>query len=146
MTSSEYQTPGLASILATLAAYAPTPPPQPQKFPSAPPEAAAPEFSEEEYLPPPAEAPRTSNLRPSQQHHEVHRAPPPIDPATLTTWPSALRCVTRSIACNEAAMARIRQLIRTQRQHEHQWWDGREALVRKQKQRGEGRRAVDHVL
>ena len=144
MTSSEYQTPALASILATLAAYAPNS--QPQNFPSASLEAAAPELSEEEYLPPPAEAPRISTPRPSQQHHEVHRAPPPIDPATLTTWPTALRCVTRSIARNEAAMARIRQLIHTQRQHERQWWDGREALVRKQKQRGEGRRAVDDVL
>lgn len=43
-------------------------------------------------------------------------------------------------------MARIRQLIRTQQQHERQWWEGREALVRKQQQRGEGRKALDDVL
>ncbi|KAI4121243.1 MAG: hypothetical protein LQ347_006919, partial [Umbilicaria vellea] len=144
MATNDYQTPDLASILATLAAYTPTP--QPQSFHVAPPSAPAHELSEDEYLPPPAETPQAPVTSPGFQAPEnpIHH-PRPIDPVTLTTWPSALRCVTRTIARNEAAMARIRQLIRTQQQHERQWWEGREALVRKQRQRGEGRKALDNV-
>ncbi|SLM38150.1 Protein of unknown function DUF2458 [Lasallia pustulata] len=140
MASNAYQTPDLASILATLAAYAP--PPQPQITHTDPPAASTPALFSDEHLPP-ASAPQQPPVpSPTPQSHQ----PPPIDPATLTTWPSALRCITRTIARNEAALSRIRHLIHTQQQHERQWWEGREALVRKQQQRGEGRKALDEVL
>lgn len=71
---------------------------------------------------------------------------PPPDPYTITTWPAALQCVMKSVSQNEAHQARIRKLIRTQHDHEKQWWAGREALLTKQKARAQKKKTMDAVL
>lgn len=68
------------------------------------------------------------------------------DPSTITTWPAALKHVMRAVSQNEALQARIRRLIRSQHEHERQWWQGREALIAKQKARVEKKRQLDEVL
>lgn len=77
-----------------------------------------------------------------------HRAsrPPSTDPRAITTFGAALRHITNIVARNEAIVSRIRKLIESQHQHERQWWEAREALVKKQGEREEGRRKVDEVL
>ena len=79
----------------------------------------------------------------------IASAPPlksPVDPRTITTYPAALRYITKTIAQNEAAIGRIRKLIASQHQHERQWWAGRVQLVKQQAERKEGRKRVDDVL
>ena len=87
--------------------------------------------------PAPAPAPLAARSTPST---------PSIDPRTITTYPAALRHITRTIARNEVTMARIRKLIASQHQHERLWWHGRELLLKQQGEREEGRRRVDEVL
>lgn len=163
----------LASILATLAAYTPAPAPVPA--PTVPAAAAVhtpPTLEEGEYDPSTLDtsisstqagqvdqqsnplqlpAPSSSTTVLNEQHRqqrEQKQNPPLAVPSssTITTWPPALRYVTKFIATNEAAMHRIRHLIQTQHEHERQWWDGRVSLVRQQAGREEGRRKLNSVL
>ena len=69
-----------------------------------------------------------------------------IDPRSITTYPAALRHITKIVARNEATMCRLKKLISSQHQHERQWWDGREALIKQQGEREEGRKKVEDVL
>ena len=174
MSASNYTTPDLASILRTLAASTPSsqllPQCQPQTshFSSiiAPPQAQVdgphdPELdlslSEGEYDPNDALLSTSASIShpdppsapvPSPAPLAAQSTPsaPSIDPRTITTYPAALRHITRTIARNEATMVRIRKLIASQHQHERQWWHGRELLVKQQGEREEGRRRVDEVL
>ncbi|KAL1861918.1 hypothetical protein Plec18170_000742 [Paecilomyces lecythidis] len=68
------------------------------------------------------------------------------DASTIVTWPAALKHVMRTVSQNEALQSKIRRLIRSQHEHEKQWWNGREALVEKQKARGEKKKKLDEVL
>jgi hypothetical protein len=52
----------------------------------------------------------------------------------------------RAVAHNEALQHKLRRLIRSQHDHERQWWRGREALLEKQKARVEKKRQLDEVL
>ena len=157
-----YQTPDLASVLRTLAAYSSLPPRITPELPhtlSGLSDATTDELEEGEYDPEdplllPAEnisfqtAP-LKPLEPPSRTPEPKRAlpsTPPVDPTTITAWPAALRFVTKLIAREEAVGTRIRKLISVQHQHERQWWDGREALIKMQKGRDEGRRKVDEIL
>ena len=155
MDSNNYQTPDLASVLRTLAAYAPPL----QQVPQPPLEASVPdgELEEGEYdpanplmLPVPLNPIPKQTILPKPSPDPAPRVVTPsipeVDPTTITTWPAALRHVTKLIARNEAVMARMRKLIEVQRQHEQQWWEGREALIKKQHDRIEGRKMVDDVL
>ena len=69
-----------------------------------------------------------------------------VDPRSITTYPAALRHITKIVARNEASMSRLRKLISSQHQHERQWWGGREALIKQQGEREEGRKKVEDVL
>jgi hypothetical protein len=40
----------------------------------------------------------------------------------------------------------ILQMMKVQREHEEQWWSGREMLIEKQKARKEGQKKLDDVL
>ena len=84
--------------------------------------------------------------QPSSRPPSVPPKVAPVDPTTITTWPPALRHVTKLVSQNEAVLNGIRKLIATQHQHERQWWDGRNALLQKQKDRVEGRKKLDEVL
>ncbi|RAH68997.1 uncharacterized protein BO66DRAFT_376650 [Aspergillus aculeatinus CBS 121060] len=68
------------------------------------------------------------------------------DPSSITTWNAALRHVMRTVSQNENLQSRIRWLIRRQHDHEKQWWQGREALVKKQQARTEKKKELDAVL
>ncbi|GAQ05656.1 hypothetical protein ALT_2977 [Aspergillus lentulus] len=68
------------------------------------------------------------------------------DSSSITTWPAALRHVMREVSQNEDAQRRIRRLIQSQHDHERQWWQGREALLQKQKARVEKKKELDAVL
>ncbi|GLI78220.1 hypothetical protein PoHVEF18_006528 [Penicillium ochrochloron] len=69
-----------------------------------------------------------------------------VDPSTITTWPAALRYVMRTVGQNEETQLRIRGLIRSQHNHERQWWKGREALLERQQARGDKKKELDAVL
>ncbi|KAI3003169.1 Fungal specific transcription factor domain family protein [Aspergillus niger] len=68
------------------------------------------------------------------------------DTSSITSWPSALRYVMRTVAQNEDIQRRIRWLIQRQHDHEKQWWQGREALLKKQSARTEKKKELDAVL
>ncbi|PYI20653.1 hypothetical protein BO86DRAFT_393844 [Aspergillus japonicus CBS 114.51] len=68
------------------------------------------------------------------------------DSSSITTWNAALRHVMRTVAQNENLQSRIRWLIRRQHDHEKQWWQGREALVKRQQARTEKKKELDAVL
>lgn len=174
MSTINYTTPDLASILRTLAASSQSSQQLPQREPQTlhfsndpallQPQVDGPQdteldlsVSEGEYDPNDAILPNPASISqpapPSAPAYSptswaVRSTPstPSIDPRTITTYPAALRHITRTIARNEATMARIRKLIASQHQHERQWWNGREVLVRQQGEREEGRRRVDEVL
>ncbi len=57
------------------------------------------------------------------------------DASTITTWPAALKHVSRHLVPNEQAANRIKHLISEQHKHERQWWAGREAIVARQQGR-----------
>lgn len=69
-----------------------------------------------------------------------------VDPSTITTWPAALRYVMRTVGQDEETQLRIRGLIRSQHNHERQWWKGREALLERQQARGDKKKELDAVL
>lgn len=156
--------PDLASVLRTLASFTSAqpppshPPPNPAAAASALEEGEE-EEDEEEYDPsnfvptttiPPAAVPQTLLSTPTPHHPYPAPTPPPKPPAVsssaITTWPPALRYVMKSLIPNQAATHRIRHLLKTQHEHERQWWAGREALLLKQQGREEGRRRLNDVL
>ena len=162
MNPNGYQTPDLASVLRTLAAYSAPPPraaPQSPYVLSGLGDSTTDELEEGEYDPEEAlllevednlsyTAPTQPPKPPSLTTEARKPSPkiPRIDPTTITTWPAALRYVSSLIAREEAVSDRIRKLITVQHQHERQWWEGREALINLQKGREEGRRKVDDIL
>ncbi|OJJ66681.1 hypothetical protein ASPBRDRAFT_137556 [Aspergillus brasiliensis CBS 101740] len=119
-------------------------------------------------LPEPSK-PTSKPTSPPQHHHHHHQqqlqqhpstappqpAPTPSpapggvsgeDTSSITTWPSALRYVMRTVAQNEDIQRRLRWLIQRQHDHEKQWWQGREALLKKQSARTEKKKELDAVL
>jgi Protein of unknown function (DUF2458) len=103
--------------------------------------------------------PRSRNIRAGSNNTPIQIPPRPrpdssskpantslVDPSTITTWPTALRYVMRSVGQNEETQLRIRGLIRSQHSHERQWWKGREALLQRQQARGDKKKELDAVL
>ncbi|KAK2808584.1 hypothetical protein FQN50_004616 [Emmonsiellopsis sp. PD_5] len=138
MTSSNPPNPDLASILKTLSSYAPGPPSQSSSIPNAQAEYSAAHAAH-----------RTIPVASNPPHHTPHAdqpTPPLPDPSTITSWPAALKYVMKTVAQNEGAQSKIRKLVRTQHDHEQQWWDGRKALLAKQEGRAEKKRQLDEVL
>lgn len=169
MASTDYQPPDLASVLATLATYAP---PQPSAYQHPTPHPQPPpiesDLEEGEYdpsdfkpsisqpsnisnsalesrnpAPPPTASPQA---RPSQTRTSQLASAPIESVSKIISWPPALRHVMKTIVSNPAISHQIQHLIRTQHQHERQWWSGRESLLKKQKGREEGRKKLDDVL
>lgn len=89
-----------------------------------------------------ASLPGTASALPSA----AATAPRPKDASTITTWPAALRHVTRLIAHDARALEHISKLRRSQAEHERQWWAGREALLATQNARGAGRARIEAIL
>lgn len=86
----------------------------------------------------------------SESHHIKSRSTTPVqpkvDPRTITTWPAALRHVTKISAINAEFLPRVRSMINNQHDNERQWWEGREALLQQQASRANGRVELDSVL
>ncbi|BCR95213.1 uncharacterized protein AKAW2_20153S [Aspergillus luchuensis] len=97
--------------------------------------------------------PKPTSSRPQHPQTQPHPQPRPApagpiteDTSTITTWPTALRYVMRTVAQNEEIQRRLRWLIQRQHDHEKQWWQGREALLKKQSARTEKKKELDAVL
>ncbi|PLB36674.1 uncharacterized protein BDW47DRAFT_47625 [Aspergillus candidus] len=169
MESQSYNAADLTSVLRTLSALSSNPPPPEKDSPATAHRTHVKddELEEEDTYEPtdslpisaPTPAPQTpqgkqqpsSSHRPPQpaQQHPPPPPPPPgnkVDISTITTWPSALRHVMRTVGQNESIQQRIRFLIQRQHDHEKQWWRGRVALVEKQKARAEKKKELDEVL
>ena len=208
MDSNSYQTPDLASVLRTLAAYAPASTQAPIGQEKASPyqtEARGEDAELEEgeydpaatsYEPPPSVTPSqvpaqlqpqqpssydtslrynavshqqsetsTPTQRPSHPHQIQTPAqqqappatatpplakktytPPQYPPATIITWAPALRHITTLTASNSEFTHRIKHLIKTQHQHEWQWWATREELTKRLHGRAASRSKLDSVL
>ena len=184
------QPPDLASVLRTLAAYAPAPTPAPivKEKPSSHPNGNRVDEEELEdgeydpaalnYEPSPTfatpsqvllqrqptvqQSPQTAytpSCEPIQQNlpqpppatstplpAKRTYTPPQCPPATITTWAPALRHVTALTASNPEFTHRIKHLIKTQHQHEWQWWATREELSKRLQGRAASRSKLDSVL
>ncbi len=51
------------------------------------------------------------------------------DASNITSWPAALKHVTRHLASNDKVATRVKHLINEQHKHEREWWAGREAIA-----------------
>lgn len=140
--------PDLTSVLNTLSALsghapAPAPSPTPVSYSTAPP-AAQPQPAPNTA---PALATATATARtktPASAAPAAGTAAPP-DPTKITTWPPALRYITAKTQ-HPPFQTRIKHLVTSQRAHERKWWEGREAVGKRVRER-EGRRGeVEGVL
>lgn len=117
MSSSEEQTPDLASILRTLAALAPQnqqaqaeAPPQLQNVEQAPGGAKSYQPEIQNYQPP-------AHAWPRHEEAQLQRSTTPpglpknhVDPATIIDWSNGLRCVMKVVGKNENIVEEIRRV------------------------------------
>jgi hypothetical protein len=68
------------------------------------------------------------------------------DASGITTWPAALKHVTKYVAQNEVIAAKIRHFVIEQHKHETQWWAGREAILKKHQSRGDNQQQAADLL
>ena len=68
------------------------------------------------------------------------------DASNITTWPAALKHITRHLASNEKVAARVKHLIKEQHKHEREWWAGRVAIVDRQQGRPGSSEQVSAIL
>ncbi|KAK3116383.1 hypothetical protein LTR53_003303 [Teratosphaeriaceae sp. CCFEE 6253] len=126
-------TPDLAAILATLSQFVhpayTTPPPVPvAEHVSASQNVTTFAPDPSTLLPPlPTAKPQDPRLRP-QSRSATASPKPKIDPATITTWPEGLRCVTKLAAQNAHFAVSIRRMIDEQKKHEMRWYQERQAM------------------
>ncbi|KAI9793211.1 MAG: hypothetical protein M1816_000632 [Peltula sp. TS41687] len=160
MATVQYQPPDLASVLKTLAQFAPSRPPAPASIEqSLPSSTAGDDLPEEgEYEPadaiiPPVAAETIRRPTTTASNHLASKRPAAVDACTIIDWPNGLRCVMKTVARNDAILARIRKAqIRTWFQIwwltkiNQSRWEGRQALLKKQEERKEGRKKLDDVL
>jgi L-rhamnose mutarotase len=158
MSSNNYETPDLASVLSILAGLAPH---NQQNQAQAPPQSHTPPF-------PPQTVP-SNTQQPWEVGNQARASTTTnaqvnvVDPATIIEWSAGLRCVMRTVAKHDSILEDVRrvslfaidltgveahtcQMIKVQHEHEQQWWKGREALIEKQKSRKEGQKKLDDVL
>ncbi|KFY34403.1 hypothetical protein V495_08162 [Pseudogymnoascus sp. VKM F-4514 (FW-929)] len=132
--------PNLADILRTLSALAPQPQQQDEQQTASNP-------SNPYHFSAPIPQPRPPFEVPSRPPQPQPTPAAPIqDASKITDWPTALRCVMRSVASNERVVGEIRKLIQTQHEHETQWCAGRRELAMKIEARKVGQKKLDDVL
>lgn len=109
--------------------------------------------SQERYLTPPPsrrQEPSTPQpILPPARPADVPSKPstPTVpDASGITTWPAALKHVTRHIVPNEQVAGRIKHIISEQHKHERQWWASREAIVARQQGRSGTTQQVSALL
>ncbi|PGH21358.1 hypothetical protein AJ80_03275 [Polytolypa hystricis UAMH7299] len=154
MASRNNQVPDLASVLKTLSAYVPNSNSPPSgainnqsstHYPSSNQKQSFQHDIPPSYQTPTAQAPPQYPYNPdtSRTHGQQSGT---ADSSAITAWPAALKHVMKLVGQNETIQAKIRRLIRTQHDHEKQWWEGRKALLAKQEARVEKRKKLDEVL
>lgn len=131
-------TPDLNSVLQTLSSLTSSTSSSQNASPSQP----APEIQ----IDPRRQPRRPENFQHPQSYSTRTSATPTTDPATITTWPAALRHVMHTVGQDEEVQFRVRGLIRSQHSHERQCWKGREALVQRHMARGDKKKELDAVL
>ena len=166
MSSYDYQTPDLASILRTLSGQNTNNlPPAVGTYAPAPQYSVAHRNTFEDpgtsYTPEQYQAPYPPPASSTHQFLPVSRAAQPeprvkpepnsnlksnVDPKTITSWPPALRYITKKVTQKEEFAAQIRKLIKSQHDHEKQWAKGREELIEGRRKREQGRNAINDVL
>ncbi|KAK6539944.1 hypothetical protein TWF694_008778 [Orbilia ellipsospora] len=97
--------------------------------------------------------PRLQLYHPERQAQYVHPAavapsvaPERIDPRSITRWPAALKYITAVITTNPGAMDRLKKMKTHQRDHEKQWWAGREAIIKRHSNSSSNQLAMNSVL
>lgn len=70
----------------------------------------------------------------------------PSDPRNITTWSAAMAYTRTHLLSSATNIAKLRKLIANQTLNERQWWAGREALLRQQRERGTRRSEINDVL
>lgn len=136
--------PDLTSVLNTLSALsghapAPAPTPTPVSYSTAPP------ASQPQSQPQPAPAPATARTKTPASASPAAGTTAPPNPTKITTWAPALRYITAKTQ-HPPFQTRIKHLVTSQCAHERKWWEGREAVGKRVRER-EGRRGeVEGVL
>lgn len=69
-----------------------------------------------------------------------------VDPRSIIEWSPALRYMTRLTGQHQDVVERLRKTIANQHDNERQWWEGREALLKRQAARVDGKQELDSVL
>jgi len=89
-------------------------------------------------------------LQPSRIDVDRARSNTPVpqipDASIITTWPAAIRHVTKYLSTNEKVMSRVKHLINEQHKHEEQWWAQRQAIVTKHAGRAGNQSKVADIL
>lgn len=80
----------------------------------------------------------------SQSNTPTRQAVP--DSSTITTWPAALKHVTKHLVPNEQIASKIKHLITEQNKHEEQWWSRREAIVARHRDRASNQAKAADLL
>lgn len=94
-----------------------------------------------------AERTSASLKPPVNRSQSTTPSPQPVpDASTITTWPAAIKHVTRHIITDDRATTRIKHLVRQQQQHEEQWWSQREAIVARHQGRANSNTKVADIL
>ncbi|CAK3816949.1 Hypothetical predicted protein [Lecanosticta acicola] len=84
-------------------------------------------------------------LRP--QNKSAAASPRPmIDPASITVWSEALRCVTKIAAQNSQFAVSIKRMIKDQRAHEMRWYTERQNLKQTQANRSQSAAKAQSIL
>ncbi|PLB54269.1 hypothetical protein P170DRAFT_442390 [Aspergillus steynii IBT 23096] len=152
MTSPVYNAADLTSVLQTLSALSNPAAPPPDHADSdayEPTDALPPSpIVSPQPRPPESESNRSNPETTSQPRSRTSGNPAGSieDTSSISTWPAALRHVMRAVSQNEDLQRRIRWLIQRQHDHEKQWWQGRDALLKKQRARVDKKKELDEVL
>lgn len=84
---------------------------------------------------------------PDNQSRSITPVSQPVpDASTITTWPAAIKHVSKHITDDDKATTRIKHLIKQQQQHEEQWWSQREAIIAKHQGRAGSTTKVADIL
>lgn len=92
--------------------------------------------------------PSSATLQPTdiRSRSTTPSVPATPDASAITTWPAAVKHVTKYVVNNDQAAARIKHLIAEQHKHEEQWWTQREAIVSKHNGRADSNTKVADLL
>ncbi|KAK5094850.1 hypothetical protein LTS08_008469 [Lithohypha guttulata] len=94
---------------------------------------------------------RQQKLQLPRQYTDLSRSVTPTNPAipdasSITTWPAAVKHVTKYIVADEQASSRIKHLVNEQHKHEEQWWRQRQEIVTRHAGRAGNQAIVTDIL